>query len=88
MSFWTWLLSLRVPRLLLLMVLLPKPTPASVAVEALPVRFRFLIVLLVAGSFVPTVCPQMTALAVLVLVLVSVMSRVVPPTVLEPSMVT
>ena len=35
----------------------------------------------------PTVCPQMTALVVLVLLLVSVMSRLAPPE-LEPSMVT
>ena len=50
-------------------VVLPKPTPANVVVLALPDRLRFLIVLLVVGSAVPTVWPQMTALEVPVLVL-------------------
>ena len=85
--FSTRLLSLRVPRLLLPMVLLPKPTPASVVVLALPEMFRFLIVLFVVGLAVPIVCPQMTALTALVLLFVSVISRLLPPE-LEPSMVT
>src|SRR5205085_5558304 len=86
--FWTRLLSFRVPRLEALMVLLPKPMPAMVVVLALPVMFRFSSVLLVAGSAVPIVWPQMTALVVLTLVLAMVRSRVVPPAVLDPSMVT
>ena len=85
--FWTRLLSLRVPRVVGPMVVLPKPMPATVVVVALPEMFRFLIVLFVVGSAMPTVWPQMTALVVLVLLLVSVMSRLAPPE-LEPSMVT
>ena len=85
--FWTRLLSLRVPRVVGPMVVLPKPMPATVVVVALPEMFRFLIVLFVVGSAMPTVWPQMTALLVLVLLLVSVMSRLAPPE-LEPSMVT
>ena len=69
-------------------MLLPKPTPANVVIGALPERFRFLIVLFVAGSSVPTVWPQITALAVPVFVFAKLVSRVVPPTVLEPSIVT
>ena len=60
---------------------------AAVVVVALPEMFRFLIVLFVVGSAMPTVWPQMTALLVLVLLLVSVMSRLAPPE-LEPSTVT
>ena len=67
--------------------MLPKPTPANVVVLALPERLRFLIVLFVVGSAVPTVWPQMTALEVPAFVLVIVMSRLEPPE-LEPSIVT
>ena len=85
--FWTRLLSFRVPRVVVPIVVLPKPTPANVVVLVLPDRLRFLIVLLVVGSAVVTVWPQMTALEVPAFVLVIVMSRVEPPE-FEPSMVT
>src|SRR5436190_6402137 len=62
--------------------------PTIVVVLALPTMLTFLIVLLVAGSFVPIVWPQITALVVLVLIFVMVRSRVVPPAVLDPSIVT
>lgn len=51
--FWKRLLSLRLPRLPVPMVLLPKPMPISVVIELLPATLRFLIVLLVAGSLAP-----------------------------------
>ncbi len=85
--FWTRLLSFRVPRVDVPIVVLPKPTPANVVVLALPDRLRFLIVSLVVGSAVVTVWPQMTALEVPALVLLIVVSRVEPPE-LDPSMVT
>src|ERR1043166_4280652 len=81
------LLSLRVPMVAVLIVLLPKPMPPKVVVVAFPVILRFLTVLLVAGSLVPTVCPQMTALEVLVLPFVIVRLRDDVP-LFEPSMVT
>ena len=85
--FWTRLLSFRVPRVDVLIVVLPKPTPANVVVLVLPDRLRFSIVLLVVGSAVVTVWPQMTALEVPAFVLLIVMSRVEPPE-FDPSMVT
>ena len=77
--FCTRLLSFRVPRVDVLIVVLPKPTPANVVVLALPETLRFLIVSFVVGSAVVTVWPQMTALDVPVPVLLIVRSRVEPP---------
>src|ERR1043166_9401176 len=85
LQFWNVLLLFPVPRLAVLIVLLPEPTPNSVYVLPLPTRFTFFTTLLVAPSAV-AVCSQITADDVPVFVFVIVRSRVVPPTVFEPSM--
>ena len=85
--FWMVLVLLLVPRLVRAMVLLPKPTPNRVVVVALPSRFRFLIVLLVADTLPVAVWPHTTALVVPVLVLASVRLRELVPA-FEPSRVT
>src|SRR5689334_14142397 len=74
--FWTVLLLLPVPRLTVLILVPPKPTPNKVVVLLKPARLRFLIVLLVAPLRVEVVCTQMTALAVPLFVLAMVRSRV------------
>src|SRR5688572_12218521 len=67
------LLLLLVPRLALEMVALPLPIPQSVCVGPFPTRIQFMMVLFDAPLGPPvTVCNQMTALVVLVLVLVRV----------------
>src|SRR4051812_16384217 len=89
--FWIVLLSLSAPVLALLIVVLPEKTPnrvRSVPVILVPVRLRFLIVSLVAPAPVPALSIQTTAELVPVLLFVIDRSRLVPPTVLEPSIVT
>src|SRR6266851_1757848 len=82
------LLLLPVPKLEMLIVLLPDPIPTNVPVSPLPTTFRFWILLLVA-PFEPRLCTHMTADAVPLLVLVMVRlwsAPFTPP--MEPSMVT
>src|SRR5437763_946284 len=75
--FWMVLLLLAVPTLLMLIELLaPKPTPNSVVMLLLPTRLRFLMVLLVAATLTLAFWPQITALVMLTLVWVRVVSRV------------
>src|SRR4051794_1394750 len=74
--FWTVLLLLPVPRLEVPILGFPKPTPKSVVVLLKPARLRFLIVLFVALLRLVVVCTQMTALAVPLLELMIVRSRV------------
>src|SRR4051812_41504381 len=75
--FWTVLLLLPVPRLVMPIPLAPpKPTPKRVVVLLKPARLRFLMVLLVALFSPEVVCTQMMALAVPLLALTIVRSRV------------
>src|SRR6266568_2094344 len=74
--FWAVLLLLPVPRLEVLIVVPPKPTPNKVVVLLKPARLRFLMVLLVAPFKTAVVCTQMTALAVPLFILAMVRSRV------------
>src|ERR1041385_3528499 len=73
--FWKVLLLLPVPRLVMLMVVPPDPTPINVCVLPLPTRFTFLITLFVAATAPGLVWSQTTALDVLVLLFVMVRSR-------------
>src|SRR5438477_11170060 len=86
LQFWIVLLLLPVPRLDVLMVLLPEPTPNSVCVFPLPTRLTFLTVLLVAASAPPVVWSQTSAEEVPALVFVIVRSRDDVPA-LDPSIV-
>src|SRR5262249_4197309 len=70
----------------MLIVLLPAPTPTKVCVFPLPTRLTFLTMSLVAPS-APAVCIQTTAELVLVLVFVIVRSRDDVP-LFEPSTLT
>src|SRR3954462_10596905 len=72
----------------MLIVVPPAKTPnkvRSVPVMLVPARLRFSIVLFVAPAAAPALSRQTTALLVPVLLFVIVMSRVIPPTVLDPS---
>ena len=87
-QFWTRLLLLPVPLLVRLMVVPPKPAPNKVWLLSFPLSTAFFTVTFVTGSPPEVVCPQITALAALVLRLTSVRSRVVPPAWFDPSIVT
>src|SRR5689334_6683137 len=84
----TRLLLLPLPLLLNTIVEPPNPMPYSVWLLSNPDTTTFLIVTFAVGSLVGLVCPQITAFELLAAVLTIVRSRVEPPTVFEPSIVT